>query len=87
MRRRCNDDSTQAGALGKAASQIRRARRRLAAALDRSEDARSQATIETIMSDIERVARRVDAMRLRMNAKAVSEFTDSLGKPQMAVWI
>ncbi|KQO61741.1 hypothetical protein ASF20_09735 [Methylobacterium sp. Leaf88] len=56
--------------MGKAASQIRQARRALAAARDRSEDARARAAIEGMMSEIERVARRADAMRLRMNAKA-----------------
>ncbi|WP_156648160.1 hypothetical protein [Methylobacterium sp. Leaf88] len=70
MRRRGEDASTQAWALGKAASQIRQARRALAAARDRSEDARARAAIEGMMSEIERVARRADAMRLRMNAKA-----------------
>ncbi len=76
MRRRGEDASTQAWALGKAASQIRQARRALAAARDRSEDARGRAAIETMMADVEVVARRADAMRLRLNAKAASEIPD-----------
>lgn len=81
MRRRGEDASTQAWALGKAASQIRQARRALAAARDRSEDARARAAIEGMMSEVDRVARRADAMRLRMNAKAKSAITDAPRPP------
>lgn len=81
MRRRGEDASAQAAALGKAASQIRAARRNLAAALDLAEDARARAAVTSMMADIEGVARRADAMRLRMNAKAASAITDAAPSP------
>lgn len=78
--RRCDDaTSVQAHALGRAASQIRVARRHLLAAHGLTEDARGRAAIETMMSDVEAVARRADAMRLRKNAKATSAITDAPG--------
>lgn len=76
MRRRGEDASEAADALGRAASQIRAARRNLADALDLSKDARARAAIETMMTDIEVVARRADAMRLRLNAKEKSSIKD-----------
>ncbi|MCP1549459.1 MULTISPECIES: hypothetical protein [Methylobacteriaceae] len=76
MRRRGEDTSEAGLALGKAASQSRAARRNLAAALDLADDARARAAIEAMMSDVERVARRADSMRLRLIAKAASAITD-----------
>lgn len=74
MRRRGEDTCLQAHALGMAASSLRQVRRRLGAALNLSQDARSRAAIASMMSDIDTVARRADAMRLRRNAHdAVSE--------------
>ena len=70
MRRRGEDASTQACVLGLAASQIRAARRNLAAALDLAEDARARAAVSSMMADFEGGARWADAMRLRLNAKS-----------------
>ena len=76
MRRRDEDASPQSHALGLAASQIRAARRHLAAAHALAEDARARAAIASMMSDVEGIARRADAMRLRRNAKAKSPIRD-----------
>lgn len=77
MRRRGEDASSQAYALGLSASQIRQAKRRLGVARHLTQDARARAAIASMMADIERIARRADAMRLRMNAKVTSAITDS----------
>lgn len=76
MRRRNEDTSEVAYPLGMAASQIRQARMRLWVAHHLSKDARARAAIESMMADIERVARRADAMRLRLNAKEKSPIKD-----------
>jgi hypothetical protein len=62
--------------LGRAASQIRNAKGTLGVAYHLSKDARARAAIETMMADIEGVARRADAMRLRLNAKEKSPIRD-----------